>query len=459
MKKVSNQQEAAKATRGNKEKKRSEMSSKERVQLLQRKLYLKAKGEKGYKFYILYDKVFIKYILEESWRRVSENGGAAGVDGLTIADIQEGGVKKFLQELQEDLRKQTYVPCSVRRVEIPKSNGGTRPLGIPTIRDRVAQMACKLVIEPIFEADFTEDSFGFRPKRSAQGAIESIKAELKSGKVKVYDADVSKYFDTIPHDKLVLALEERISDKRIIDLIKKWLRSPVRKDGQDQGGRKKKIGTPQGGVISPLLSNIYLHLLDRIVSNPKSLFSQSGIRIIRYADDFVLMGERISEEVKGKLRELLNRMELSLNQEKSKEVNALESSFDFLGFRISYDRSLYEANAKKYWNIQPSKKSQAKIRTNIKEKLKKIGHYRPEEVTGELNDLIRGWLNYFDVPGLSYPKVAKRKLRYYLQDRLYRYYSRKSQRKSRLYRQQAFEKLVLKYGLIDPIKFYRKAKT
>jgi len=459
MKKTSNQQEAAKATQGSKEKKRKEMSSQERVQLLQQKLYLKAKGEKDYKFYILYDKVFLKYILEESWRRVSANGGTAGVDGISIDDIRKGGVKNFLEDLQEDLRKQTYVPSSVKRVEIPKSNGGKRPLGIPTVRDRVAQMACKLVIEPIFEADFTEDSFGFRPKRSAHGAIGSIKEELKSGKVKVYDADLSKYFDTIPHSKLVIALEERISDKRIIDLLKKWLRSPVRKDGQDQGGKSKKIGTPQGGVISPLLSNIYLNLLDRIVSHPNSIFSQTGIRIIRYADDFVLMGSNIGEEVKVKLRELLSRMELSLNQEKSKEVNAVESSFDFLGFKMSYDRSLYGPKTNKYWNIRPSEKSEQKIRTSIKEKLKQIGHYGPEAVSGELNDLIRGWLNYFDVPGLSYTKVAKRNLRYYLKDRLDRYYNRKSQRKSRLYRQQAFDKLVKKYGLIDPTKFYRKAKS
>jgi len=198
-------------------------------------------------------------------------------------------------------------------------------------------MACKLVIEPIFEADFTKDSFGFRPKRSAQGAIKEIKEELKSGKVRVYDADLSKYFDTIPHDKLIIALSERISDKRIIDLLKKWLGSPIYKDGQDQGGKKSNIGTPQGGVISPLLSNIYLHLLDRIVSHPKSLFSESGIRIIRYADDFVLLGKTISEEVKGKLEGLLSRMELSLNEAKSKEVNAKESNFEFLGFKISYE--------------------------------------------------------------------------------------------------------------------------
>ncbi len=460
MKEQSNQQDATKATNsGSKKKKRRDMSSKERVQDLQRKLYLKAKGEKGYKFYILYDKVFLSYVLEESWSRVKENGGAAGVDGKSISQIKEEGVADFLTDLQEDLRKQTYKPQPVKRVEIPKANGGTRPLGIPTIRDRVAQMACKLIIEPLFEADFQETSHGFRPKRSAHGAIATIKEELKSGKTKVYDADLSNYFDTIPHDKLLIALKERISDKRILDLIKKWLRSPVREDGQDKGGRKNKKGTPQGGVISPLLSNIYLNLLDRIVNHPTSIFSRSGIRIIRYADDFVLMGEQISEQVTKKLEELLGRMELSLNTEKSKIVKAQESSFDFLGFRISYDKCLYEPKCKQYWNIQPSKKSEQKVRTKVKEKLKKIGHYSPCEVTGELNDILRGWLNYYDVKGLSYTKVSKSKLRYYLRERLNRYYNRKSQRKSRLYGQQAFEKLVADFGLIDPTNFYAKAKS
>lgn len=459
MKKRSNQQQAAKATKERNEKKRKDMSSMERVQLLQRKLYLKAKGDAGYKFYILYDKVFLGYVLKESWKRVSANGGTAGVDGVSIAEVRKRGVQNFLDDLQEDLRKQTYKPSGVKRVEIPKANGGTRPLGIPTVRDRVAQMGCKLVIEPLFEADFTNDSFGFRPKRSAQGAIKEIKEELKSGKVEVYDADLSKYFDTIPHDKLLIALQERISDKRILDLIRLWLRSPIQQSGEDEGGGiKQKVGTPQGGVISPLLSNIYLNLLDRIVSHPRSLFSQSGIRIIRYADDFVLMGKQINEQVKGKLEELLNRMDLSLNTEKSKAVNAEQNNFSFLGFTISYDRSQYGSKTNKYWNIRPSDKSQNKVRSNIKEKLQKIGHYPPEAVTGELNDILRGWLNYYDVKGLSYTRAAKLKLRYYLKDRLYRYYNRKSQRKSRLHRQQAFEKLVAKYGLIDPTKFYAKAK-
>jgi len=455
MKQKSNQQETAKT---GKVKKKRDMTSTERVQLLQRKLYLKAKQEKGYKFYVLYDKIFLGYILEEAWRRVRGNGGGAGVDGMTIDQVLKRGSKVFLQELQEELRKQTYRPLPVKRVEISKPNGGTRPLGIPTVRDRVAQMACKLVIEPLFEADFTEDSFGFRPKRNAHGAIKEIKDELKAGKVHVYDADLSKYFDMIPHEKLIKALRERISDKRVIDLIKKWLQSPVREDGQDKGGKKRKVGTPQGGVISPLLSNIYLNLLDRIVSHPKSLFYKAGIRIIRYADDFVLMGEQISEEVKQKLSKLLTRMELTLNTEKSKEVNAKVTAFNFLGFCLSYDKCLYETKTKKYWNIQPSSKSEKKVRTNLKDKLGRIGHYGAEDVAMELNAIIRGWLNYYDVPGVSYTRVAKRNLRNYLINRLYRYYNRKSQRKSSLYGHQAFEKLVKQHGLIDPTRYVAKVK-
>jgi len=453
----SNQQETAKDGTNSKQKKRRDMSCQERVQLLQRKLYLKAKQEKGYKFYILYDKVFLDYVLKESWKRVRRNGGVAGVDGVNFKEIEGVGVSKFLFELKEDLRKQTYRSQAVKRVLIPKGNGKTRPLGIPTIRDRVAQMACKIVIEPLFEADFSPDSYGFRPKRSAWGAIREIKEELKSGKTEVYDADLSKYFDTIPHDKLEIALRERIIDKRIIDLIKKWLRSPVEgDDGQHRGGRKVKVGRPQGGVISPLLSNIYLNLLDRIVSNPKSLFAQEGIRIIRYADDFVLMGSQLSESVKSKLKELLGRMDLGLNEEKSHQLNAKQERFDFLGFTISYDRCIYHPEWKRYWNVQPSDKSMVKIREKIRTYLKKSGHFPPEQVSTDLNTIIRGWLNYFEITGVSYPKVAKRKLSYYLYDRLNRYYNRKSQRRSRLYGQQAFEKLVQRYGLIDPTKFRKR---
>lgn len=435
-------------------KKRKEMSSSERVQVYQRKLYLKAKQEKDFRFYILYDKIFLYYILVESWKQVKANGGSAGVDGVTIAQIEQYGVDKFLKELSEELRQQTYQPSAVKRVMIPKANGGERPLGVPTVKDRVAQMACKLVIEPIFEADFEECSYGFRPNRSAQDAIAKIKEHLKTGKTEVYDADLSKYFDTIPHDRLMIALKERIVDKRVLKLIEKWLKAPVYEDGQYKGGKKNKIGTPQGGVISPLLSNLYLHLLDRIINSATSLFRKAGIMLVRYADDFVLMGRKLEKAPLDRLRELLNRMGLTLNDEKSKLIRATELPFNFLGFIFRYDRSFKNPQGEKFWNVKPNDRSLKKIRQNIGMALHKMGHFKPEDLVRELNAKIRGWVNYFEIPGVSYPYVAKAKLSYYLRQRLHTYFNRKSQRKSRLYRKQAFALLVTKFGLIDP-KQYR----
>jgi RNA-directed DNA polymerase len=434
-------------------KKRSEMSSAERVQLYQRKLYLKAKQEKDFRFYVLYDKIFLHYVLEESWQRVKANGGSAGVDGVTIEEVEKHGVDKFLILLSEELREQTYQPSAVKRVWIPKGNGAQRPLGIPTLKDRVAQMACVLVIEPIFEADFEEHSYGFRPKRSAHDAIAKIKEHLKAGKTEVYDADLSKYFDTIPHEKLMIALKERVKDQRVLKLINKWLKTPVYDDGQYTGGKKNKVGTPQGGVISPLLSNLYLHLLDRIVNSSRSLFKKLGIVMVRYADDFVLMGKTLKAEAFNKLKELLQRMGLTVNEEKSKQINAREIPFNFLGFVFRYDKSFKSREGTKFWNVKPSEKSNKKIREKLGSALKKMGHYKPEMLVTELNAILRGWLNYFDVKGISYPYVAKRQLNYYLRMRLMKYFNRKSQRKSRLYKTQAFESLVRNYGLIDPITY------
>lgn len=432
------------------QKKRKELMTKERVRFLQLKLYQKAKQEKGYKFYILYDKIFQGHILAEAYKRSKAKNGSPGIDNQTFTDVEKYGREKFLAELGEELRKRTYKPQAVKRVWIEKENGGERPLGIPTIKDRVAQQACKLVIEPIFEADFDESSYGFRLKRSAKQAITEIRDNLKRGNQVVYDADLSKYFDTIPHDKLEIALKERISDPRVLHLIQLWLKVPiVEEDGKYSGGKGNTKGTPQGGVISPLLANIYMNLLDRIVNNPQGYFARKGIRMIRYADDFILMSTHIDQETIDKVHGYLERMELTINTEKSKMVRAREESFDFLGFTFRYDRSIF-SNQGRFWNIFPRAKSQKKIRTNLGATLKKIGHYRAEKVVEELNPILRGWMNYYKIDKVSYTQQAFKKLDDYLRKRLYRYYNRKSQRRTRLYGQQAYHKLVKDYGLIAP---------
>lgn len=431
--------------------KKKEMPDAERVLSFQCKLYQKAKQERDCKFYVLYDKMFLPHMLREAWKQVKSNGGSSGVDGVSITDVEKYGVNEYLSELGEELRKQTYQPKAVKRVMIPKANGGERPLGIPTVKDRIAQTVCKMILEPIFEADFEDISYGFRPERGAKDAIKTIKTNLQMGKVNVLDADMSKYFDTIPHDKLMITLKQRISDPRMLKLIIKWLKAPIFEDNQFKGGKRNKVGTPQGGVISPLLSNIYLHLLDRIVNNPNSLFSKYGIKIVRYADDFVLMGEKINQQAIEKLKELINRMGLTINESKTRLVEAKQEAFHFLGFTMSYDKDTKGRNIR-YWNVTPSKKSEQKIRDKVKEYLKSHGHSNVYTVTNDLNAILRGWLNYFDIHGVSYPAMSKRRLRYYLSNSIYRYYNRKSQRKCRLYGQNAYETLVQKYGLIDPTK-------
>lgn len=373
------------------QKKRKDQSTQDRCRLLQLKLYQKAKQESKFKFYILYDKISLSYIMEEAYRRCKSRKGSKtpGVDGLTFKQVEDTGREAFLEAIREELQEHRYKPQPVKRVMIEKENGGHRPLGIPTIKDRIVQQACKMVIEPIFEADFNESSYGFRPKRSAKEAMAEIKGNLSKGKHVVYDADLSKYFDTIPHDKLVKALEERIADPRIIALVKLWLKSPVvESDGRYSGGKGQSRGTPQGGVISPLLANIYMNLLDRIVNKMNGYFANLGIRMIRYADDFILMSHEIKQEVITKLHGYLNRMELTINEEKSKLVNAGEEPFDFLGFTVRYDRSILFKGSR-FWNIFPKQKAQKGIRKAIDVKLKLIGHYPAKQVASELNPIIR----------------------------------------------------------------------
>ena len=281
--------------------------------------------------------------------------------------------------------------------------------------------------------------------------MRAIKENLKEGKTEVLDADLSKYFDTIPHDKLQSVLKQRVTDPRILKLINKWLKAPIYENGQYKSG-KGGTGTPQGGVISPLLANVYLHLIDRIVNSASSLFGKLGIEIVRYADDFVLMGRTLPTETVEKLKSLLSRMGLSLNETKTRQINARNESFNFLGFTIRYDNDI-KGRSNKYWNIMPSQKSEKKIRGKVGDYLKTHGHYKAKDVAAGLNTIVRGWLNYFEIKGVSYPAMSKRRLRLYLSNSLYRYYNRKSQRKCRLYGQKAFEVLVTKFGLIDPSKY------
>ena len=417
------------------------------VRDFQRKLYRKAKQEPEFRFYSLYDKVYRIDFLSEAYKRVKSSGGASGIDGISFKDIEaDGGLMEYLLDIQRDLQNGIYRPLPVKRVYIPKAEGSMRPLGVPTIRDRIVQMSCKLVIEPIFESDFMETSFGFRPKKSASEALKAIKSNLKAGYTEVYDADLSKYFDTIPHAKLMKLVALRISDRRVLHLIKLWLKSPVSTDGKLSGGKKNKLGTPQGGVISPLLANIYLNLLDKLV-NSRKVFH--GIKIVRYADDFVLMGKRIGALALRHLKQLLDRMELKINETKSHLLQAGQTPFEFLGFVIRNSRCHYE-KGHYYCDIRPSDKSMKKLRSGIKQNLLKNRYRSTAQAVRELNPLLRGWLNYFTIDGVCYMKTPRRKLGVYLRGRLYRHQKRKSQRYRYDYCRSTFTRWVKEHGLIDP---------
>lgn len=366
----------------------------DKVRRLQITLYRKAKAGKAYRFWSLYGEVQRADVLERAWRRVASNGGAGGIDGLTIEAVGclAGGERQWLEEIRGELQSRKYRPQPVLRKVIPKANGGQRALGIPTLKDRVVQMAVCLVLMPIFEADFHPRSYGFRPKRCAQQAVEAIREALRMGKVEVVDADLAQYFDMIPHRKLLRQVARRVSDGMILKLIKSWLRAPIVEKAAE-GGRKivaNRQGTPQGGVISPLLASIYLHPLDEAVNEG----SRQKPRMIRYADDLVILcrlGE--GKDFKRRLSQWLEARGLKLNESKTRVINTREEGFEFLGFVFRWQRSRKGSD---YVHTEPSTKSRAKLRTNIR----KLTHRKTTwkatpEVVAEINGVVRGWSNYF----------------------------------------------------------------
>jgi len=437
----------------------SEYCTDERVREFQRKLYIRAKQDKDFKAYSLSDKVSLDYVIEESYRRVKENySKGVGVDKMSFADIEEYGESKFLQELRTELRNNTYKCEAVRQVEIPKENKGDyRVLGIPTIKDRVAQMAVKMLIEPLWEADFIDTSYGFRPKRGAHDAIKQIKQNIYEGYHFIYDADLSKYFDTIPHDKLFVLLKERIADQGILSLIKQWLTAPK----QLKNGKlvSSKTGTPQGGVISPLLSNIYLHAFDRIVTNPKGKFSKANIRIVRYADDFVLMGTYYySREILAYIDSLMSRMGLTINKEKTTLLHVHKKSLFFLGFEFRVIRSKFSWNTKNYTNVRPSMKSRSKLFAKIRELMCKRRHWKIDPMLYKLNSLLKGWLNYFSISKVTHIWETIKVIIKHLDYKLFKWLKSKGRKAHKSLRQRPYSTLVKSNRLFD-LEKYARLKT
>ena len=373
------------------------LATPERIRSLQRKLYCKAKADPAFRFYTLYDKICRPDILEHAYVLARANAGAPGVDGVTFATIEASGLEGWLAGLREELVTKAYRPVPVRRAMIPKPGGGERPLGIPTIRDRVAQTAAKLVLEPIFEADFEESAYGYRPRRGGVDAIKEVHRLIFRGYTDVVDADLSKYFDTIPHSDLLRSVARRVVDRQVLRLIKLWLKSPIEeRDGEGMrrmtGGEGSPCGTPQGGVVSPLLANVYMNrfLKHWRITGRGDAFQA---HVVAYADDFVILSRGCAAEALAWTKAVMTKLGLTLNEAKTSLKDARKERFEFLGYSLGPHH--WKRDGWRYLGASPSKKSVQRVKTKVGELLVPGNKAPWLQVRNQLNSLLSGWSAYF----------------------------------------------------------------